>query len=315
MSSTPNRYQVHTPYLIDDSPGGAYDFTIDLDGNQYVSVPSPYTGEIVWDDWVNGYGHTVAVRDAETGRSVFMAHGNEESPYSVGDRVNAGDYIFTQGSTGNSTGPHLHWEFIDSGADWNDWSSITSNRITDRSVTRPEIEDYFNRLREGNYRNQTPQVPNTPPAFSNAGAAENIGRTNAGLPPTRRIETQPATSNNPNNPQLPASTVATNPFANPGAAQPTQPPLRSYESQEDRALTDREILDQLFNPDSALFQGREQQAQNNFERASQASAQNHQQGMEYASMNRQSENAQFQLDRWLGDTANHRSFLAALWRR
>ena len=53
-----------------------------------------------------------------TGGTIIMDHGHgistiyshlETVMVSVGDTINQGDIIGTVGSTGRSTGPHLHW--------------------------------------------------------------------------------------------------------------------------------------------------------------------------------------------------------------
>jgi len=55
------------------------------------------------------YGNFVVFRDAN-GLEHFYAHMMEKSPYVREDKVKPGDVIGRVGSTGRSTGPHLHWE-------------------------------------------------------------------------------------------------------------------------------------------------------------------------------------------------------------
>lgn len=59
-----------------------------------------------WDD--GGYGNLVIINHGN-GISSCYAHCSSIN-VSVGQQVNAGDYIATVGSTGNSTGNHLHFE-------------------------------------------------------------------------------------------------------------------------------------------------------------------------------------------------------------
>lgn len=58
---------------------------------------------------VNGFGYYVVIQH-EGGLRTLYAHGRERSKLRVGARVRAGDTVFTSGSTGASTGPHLHFE-------------------------------------------------------------------------------------------------------------------------------------------------------------------------------------------------------------
>lgn len=58
-----------------------------------------------------GYGNYVVVKDG-TGRTHYYAHLNKSS-VSVGDTIKVGDVLGLSGSTGRSTGPHLHYEVKD----------------------------------------------------------------------------------------------------------------------------------------------------------------------------------------------------------
>jgi murein DD-endopeptidase MepM/ murein hydrolase activator NlpD len=60
-----------------------------------------------------GYGNVVFVRHRHNQVTVY-AHLSRLG-VRTGQRVSQGDYIGAVGSTGMSTGPHLHWEFRDNG--------------------------------------------------------------------------------------------------------------------------------------------------------------------------------------------------------
>ncbi|MPZ60160.1 MAG: peptidoglycan DD-metalloendopeptidase family protein [Propionibacteriales bacterium] len=66
-------------------------------------------GTVVSTTWNSAYGNLTQVRGDAADAEYWYAH--QESQYvEVGDRVRAGQTIGTVGSTGNSTGPHLHLE-------------------------------------------------------------------------------------------------------------------------------------------------------------------------------------------------------------
>lgn len=56
-----------------------------------------------------GYGNYIVFKDSN-GIEHLYGHMLEASPYNKGDQVSAGTVIGRVGSTGRSTGPHLHWE-------------------------------------------------------------------------------------------------------------------------------------------------------------------------------------------------------------
>jgi murein DD-endopeptidase MepM/ murein hydrolase activator NlpD len=59
-------------------------------------------------DWNGGYGNAVVI-DHGNGISTLYGH-NSALTVKAGQRVNPGDVIAKAGSTGDSTGPHLHLE-------------------------------------------------------------------------------------------------------------------------------------------------------------------------------------------------------------
>jgi murein DD-endopeptidase MepM/ murein hydrolase activator NlpD len=71
-------------------------------------VRSTMTGNVVYSGWNDqGYGNLVIVENGN--RRTYYAH-LSELPVFKGERINQGDVIGLSGNTGNSTGPHLHYE-------------------------------------------------------------------------------------------------------------------------------------------------------------------------------------------------------------
>ena len=127
---------VYKEHFIDDSPIGSYDFILLAKGEvKGVGVPSPCDGKIAKSEELQGYGHTIAI-DCKDYRW-FMAHLAEKG-LPVGTSVNEAEFIAVQGSTGNSTGEHIHLEISPTGTD---------KRISDRAITAPLVLDYIGKIR------------------------------------------------------------------------------------------------------------------------------------------------------------------------
>lgn len=65
-------------------------------------------GVVVEAGWISGYGYAVII-DHGNGLSTLYGH-NQELAVSEGQSVSQGQVIAYAGSTGNSTGPHVHFE-------------------------------------------------------------------------------------------------------------------------------------------------------------------------------------------------------------
>ena len=66
----------------------------------------PSTPAVITADWQGAAGKAVTIKTKD-GYSVLYGHMNSMS-VSAGDKVETGQKIGRGGSTGNSTGPHLH---------------------------------------------------------------------------------------------------------------------------------------------------------------------------------------------------------------
>ena len=72
-------------------------------------IMSVADGTVKFAGWQNGYGNAVEVQHSN-GRSTFYAH-MSQTTVRKGQKITQGDQIGNVGSTGWSTGPHLHFEF------------------------------------------------------------------------------------------------------------------------------------------------------------------------------------------------------------
>lgn len=98
---------------------------IDIAVNYRTSVHATADGTVIAAGWESGYGWTVEVRHEE-GYSTLYGH---LSRYlvDVGDVVRKGQRIALSGSSGNSTGPHLHYEIRLNGVPIDPWRYSTAN--------------------------------------------------------------------------------------------------------------------------------------------------------------------------------------------
>lgn len=81
---------------------------LDLGAGSGTPIASAKSGTVISAGWQGGYGNTVVVAHGD-GITSLYAHQSSIS-VSVGEEVNRGDIVGLVGSTGWSTGPHLHFE-------------------------------------------------------------------------------------------------------------------------------------------------------------------------------------------------------------
>ena len=81
---------------------------IDLAAPIGTAVKAPAAGECIYDGWLRGYGRVVVLNHGR-GFSTLYAH-LSASLVKEGQEVKAGAVIAKVGKTGNTTGPHLHFE-------------------------------------------------------------------------------------------------------------------------------------------------------------------------------------------------------------
>lgn len=81
---------------------------IDISSSPGNSVKATADGIVSFSGWSGGSGNLVVLEHGH-GFSTFYAH-NRSIPVKVAKKVKRGDIIGYVGSTGNSTGPHVHYE-------------------------------------------------------------------------------------------------------------------------------------------------------------------------------------------------------------
>lgn len=92
---------------------------IDIGGNTGDPVYAAADGIVIYSDYNSGgYGNMIMIDHGLNSEGVkivtLYAHGNARLK-NVGDTVKKGDIIMEMGSTGNSTGPHVHFEVRENG--------------------------------------------------------------------------------------------------------------------------------------------------------------------------------------------------------
>lgn len=85
-----------------------YHSGIDIGVDYGTPVHAADGGTVVEAGWISGYGYAVVI-DHGNGLSTLYGH-NQELAVSAGQAVSQGQVIAYAGSTGNSTGPHVHFE-------------------------------------------------------------------------------------------------------------------------------------------------------------------------------------------------------------
>lgn len=81
---------------------------IDIAVGEGTPVHAAAAGTVIYAGWMGGYGNLVVV-DHGNGLSTAYAH-NSSLAVAVGQSVAAGGVVSYSGNTGNSTGPHVHFE-------------------------------------------------------------------------------------------------------------------------------------------------------------------------------------------------------------
>lgn len=129
-----------TAFKKKGSWAAGYHTGVDRVCDSNTALVSPTSATVITNAYDNSYGNYVVLKTADN-KVILMAHMQSKSTLKVGAKINAGDFIGYMGSTGNSTGPHLHIEVENSTSwaynknlldpddyiNWNSFSNSSSN--------------------------------------------------------------------------------------------------------------------------------------------------------------------------------------------
>ena len=105
---------------------------LDLAAPTGTPVYAALSGTVTFSGWnVFGYGQLITIRGID-GRDYYYAH-NSRRLVSKGQKVRQGQMISKVGSTGNSSGPHLHFEIRSGSSILNPSAILPSSRLRQAS--------------------------------------------------------------------------------------------------------------------------------------------------------------------------------------
>jgi hypothetical protein len=93
-------------------------------------------GRITYAGWAGAYGNQV--KQAVGGAEIWYNH-MQKLAVTAGQNVSAGTIVGWEGTTGNSTGPHLHFEVRVNGKDVNPMPYLTGSAVVPASTTGDQV--------------------------------------------------------------------------------------------------------------------------------------------------------------------------------
>ena len=96
--------------LFNERRYGHYHKGLDIGNNTGTPISTTASGVVIFAGWHGGYGRKLVIYHG-FGYTTVYAHLYKMN-VEVGDEVEKGEVIATMGNTGNSTGPHLHYEVL-----------------------------------------------------------------------------------------------------------------------------------------------------------------------------------------------------------
>ncbi|MEU7994929.1 M23 family metallopeptidase [Micromonospora sp. NPDC049060] len=90
-------------------------YGVDVAGNGGMAIGAAYPGTVAFAGWTSGGGNSVTLSHAGGYQTRYL-HMVQPASVALGQQVGQGQVLGYVGSTGNSTGPHLHFEIRRNGA-------------------------------------------------------------------------------------------------------------------------------------------------------------------------------------------------------
>lgn len=95
---------------------------LDIGGDYGMPIHAAAGGVVIEAGWIGGYGNTIMI---DHGGGIVTLYGHNESlAVGVGQQVSQGEVVAYCGSTGNSTGPHCHFEVRLNGEPVSPWDYL-----------------------------------------------------------------------------------------------------------------------------------------------------------------------------------------------
>lgn len=95
---------------------------LDIGGDYGLPIHAALSGVVIESGWIGGYGNTIMI---DHGGGIVTLYGHNESlAVGVGQTVSQGQVVAYCGSTGNSTGPHCHFEVRLNGEPVSPWNYL-----------------------------------------------------------------------------------------------------------------------------------------------------------------------------------------------
>ena len=95
---------------------------LDIGGDYGLPIHAALGGVVIESGWIGGYGNTIMI---DHGGGIVTLYGHNESlAVGVGQTVSQGQVVAYCGSTGNSTGPHCHFEVRLNGEPVSPWNYL-----------------------------------------------------------------------------------------------------------------------------------------------------------------------------------------------